>query len=364
MAPHSKLVIQAFEWRFAMKSLLAAMAVSMLSANVAWATEPPYLDDRSDAASLIRSLYNAINRREYSRAWDYFGDTKPASDFESFVKGYQKTSEVHVVTGEAGAEGAAGSTYFNIPVAILAREEDGGEAVFSGCYTARLSNPQVQEPPFIALHIEKGDLKPAEKPLTDALPATCGDGPAPTPKDAVLEQARAAFIATHGEQCSSLEPGQDDSAIGPTEYAIKFRDSHDAETAPERQARLFRFFCAAGAYNEVHVYYLADDNGAVRELHFATPELDIHYENGNSEGRVETINIIGYRAAGELINSSYDEATRTIASHGKWRGTGDAASGGAWLFRDGDFSLVQYDVDASYDGEINPQTVLDYNIAP
>ena len=37
---------------------------------------------------------------------------------------------------------------------------------------------------------------------------------------------------------------------------------------------------------------------------------------------------------------------------------------GTWLFRDGAFSLVQYDVDASYDGEINPETVLDYNTAP
>ncbi|MFU0503592.1 DUF1176 domain-containing protein [Pseudaminobacter sp. NGMCC 1.201702] len=347
-----------------MKALLAATAISMLAANAAWAAEPPYLDDRSDAASLIRSLYNAINRREYSRAWDYFGETKPAKDFKSFVEGYEKTSEVRVVTGEAGAEGAAGSVYFNIPVAILARDKDDTETVFAGCYTARLSNPQVQEPPFMALHIEKGALKPAEGPLEDALPATCGDGPAPTPKDAVLEQARAAFIATHAEQCTSLEPGQDDSAAGPEEYAINFRAGHDAETDPERKARLFRFFCTAGAYNQVHVYYLADDTGSVRELHFATPELDIHYENGDSEGKVEAINTIGYRAAGELINSSYDDATRTITSHGKWRGAGDASSNGTWLFRDGDFTLVQYDVDASYDGEINPQTVLDYNTAP
>ena len=42
----------------------------------------------------------------------------------------------------------------------------------------------------------------------------------------------------------------------------------------------------------------------------------------------------------------------------------DASSAGTYLFRNGNFSLVQYDVDASYDGEINPETVLDYNTPP
>jgi hypothetical protein len=222
----------------------------------------------------------------------------------------------------------------------------------------------VQEPPFTGLHIEKGALKPADGPLADALPASCGDGPAPAQKDAALEQARAAFITTHAAQCNSLAPGAEDSAAAPEDYTITFRDSHDAENDPERKARLLRFLCTAGAYNEAHVYYLADDTGGVRELHFATPELDIHYEGGDSEGKVEAINIVGYRASGELLNSTFDETTRTITSHGKWRGAGDAASSGTWLFRDGNFSLVQYDVDASYDGEVNPEAVLDFHTAP
>jgi len=45
-------------------------------------------------------------------------------------------------------------------------------------------------------------------------------------------------------------------------------------------------------------------------------------------------------------------------------GVGDASDSGTYLFRNGNFSLVQYDVDASYDGEENPQTVVDYNTAP
>lgn len=48
----------------------------------------------------------------------------------------------------------------------------------------------------------------------------------------------------------------------------------------------------------------------------------------------------------------------------KLRGVGDASPNGVWTFRDGNFVLVKYDVDASYDGEIEPQTVVDYESAP
>ncbi|TJV02622.1 MAG: DUF1176 domain-containing protein, partial [Mesorhizobium sp.] len=41
------------------------------------AAEAPYVDDRSDAEAVIRSFYSAINRQEFARAWDYFGETKP-----------------------------------------------------------------------------------------------------------------------------------------------------------------------------------------------------------------------------------------------------------------------------------------------
>ncbi|TIU37137.1 MAG: DUF1176 domain-containing protein, partial [Mesorhizobium sp.] len=83
-----------------------------------------------------------------------------------------------------------------------------------------------------------------------------------------------------------------------------------------------------------------------------------------SEGKVESIHIIGFKTSGWATNSDYDENTKTITTSAKWRGVGDASSSGTYLFRNGDFSLVQYDVDASYDGEINPQTIIDYNTAP
>lgn len=347
-----------------MRNAILAAATSMSMAAVAaasggYAAEPDYLDDRSDAEAIVKSFYNAINRREFSRAWSYFGETKPSPDFESFAAGYEDTKSVRVVTGEASVEGAAGSTFFNLPVAIAATGADDVERVFAGCYTARLANPAIQEPPFTGLHIERGALKPADGSAEEALPEKCGDGPPPPARDAELEQAKKAFAASHGEECAS--PGGETELAEPERYVVKFHSTGDSD---ERETRLFRFFCGMGAYNEAHFYYQADMVHGVREIHFATPELQIEYENGDTEGKVEAITIIGYRSEGQLVNSFYDDATKTISSHAKWRGVGDASAGGMWLFRDGEFTLVKYDVDASYDGEINPEPVLDYYTAP
>ncbi len=344
-----------------MKANLAAATAAFALAAVcsrATAAEAPYVDDRSDPAAVVRSLYNAIDRHEYARAWDYFGDAKPAKDFDAFVKGYGGTDRVAVETGTASEEGAAGSVYFSLPVAIRATAPDGKEQVFAGCYTLRQVNAQVQEPPFNPIHIEKGELKPSDEDFASALPESCGDGPPPPKKDVLLEQARKAFAEAYSRQCANQTPNGDE----PKSYSIHYK--LPGEDEPDREVRLFRFVCSTAAYNESEVYYISDDAEGVRQLQFAAPELDIRYENGKSEGKVEAVNIIGFHADDRLVNSDYDDGTMTITSHNKWRGAGDASSSGTYLFRNGSFTLVQYDVDATYDGEANPQTVLDYNTAP
>jgi hypothetical protein len=327
------------------------------------AAEAPYVDDRSDAEAVIRSLYSAINRQEFARAWNYFGDTKPAKDFDAFVKGYDGTEKVDVKTGGVSEDGAAGSIYYSVPVAIRATAKDGSENVFAGCYTLRQVNASIQEPPFRPIFIDKGALKPSTADFEGAVPESCGDGPPPPKKDAALEQAKKAFAATYGEQCDKEMPGGEPLAE-PDAYSLRYKYAGAEADEPELETRLFRFFCSMAAYNESVVYYVYDQVSGVRQLQFASPELDIHYENNDSEGKVEAINVIGFQTDDQLVNSEYDDATKTISSFNKWRGAGDASSVGTYLFRNGNFSLVQYDVDASYDGEINPQTVVDYNTAP
>lgn len=144
-------------------------------------TPPVYLDDRSSPQSVVESLYNAINRGEFLRAWSYFstayqgGDVGALqADYEAFADGYAQTDSVTLMTGPETSEGAAGSTYTTVPVAIEATNDDGSVQVFSGCYTLRLVQPAVQAtPPFQPITIEEGELAPAEGSLDAALPAQC-----------------------------------------------------------------------------------------------------------------------------------------------------------------------------------------------
>jgi hypothetical protein len=148
-----------------------ALTVSCLSATAQ--NRQAYLDDRSDGPALIRSLYNAISRKEYARAYSYFADRKPFGDYQSFVLGYAKTVDVQVITGAVTPEGAAGSIYTPVPVAIKSTEKGGNERIFSGCYITRIVNAANQEPPFAPLHIESAELEEVGGTLQKALPKVC-----------------------------------------------------------------------------------------------------------------------------------------------------------------------------------------------
>ena len=153
-----------------------AAAFLILAAAPALADEPPFRDDRSDPAAIVASLYDALNRHEYARAWIYFGDPRPVADYAAFVAGYAGTERIALRTGAVTTEGAAGSIYGSVPVAIAATGTDGATRVFAGCYTTRQVQPSIQEPPFRPLEIVEGALAPVEGPLDSALPTGC---PAP-----------------------------------------------------------------------------------------------------------------------------------------------------------------------------------------
>lgn len=333
----------------------------LAASGSAIAAEPGYLDDRSDAASLVRSFYNAINRQEYSRAWDYFGEAKPATNYEAFVKGFATTERVDVATGAVSVEGAAGSQFYTVPVAIVAFGKNGGEAVFAGCYTTRIADPRIQEPPFVALHIDTARMAAAQQPYQERLPASCGDGPPAEPGDVALQEAGRLFAAAHGQDCPAAKA---EDAPVPESYELALPTEGNADGVPGGPVRLMRFTCDTAASNQTHAYYLSTPGAGVSAVSFATPELDIHYAGNDSTGKLEGVDIIGFTTEATLSNSTFDETTQSIVSAAKWRGAGDASSSGTWLFRKGAFSLVHFEVDASYDGDVNPQTVLDYNSAP
>jgi len=126
--------------RSALLAATAFFSLATISQTAFAADEAPYVDDRSDAAAVVRSLYSAINRHEFARAWGYYGDTKPAKDFDTFVKGYDGTDKVDVETGAVSDEGAAGSIYYSVPVAIRATGKDRNTFCLA-CFTGKYPLP-------------------------------------------------------------------------------------------------------------------------------------------------------------------------------------------------------------------------------
>lgn len=318
-----------------------------------------YLDDRSSPQTLVRSLYNAIDRHEYGRAWSYFSEA-PAASIEAYAKGYEATERIELIVGSPAEEGAVGSIYFQLPVVIRAEDKGGDLKVFAGCYFLRMTNPGM-EGDFQSLQIERGRLRPTDAEFEEALPKVCEEGVALPEHRPGLEKAKLIHAAL--DRChSGALPGETE-VREPDIYPIKFNYSYDTGDTPQNNATIYRFPCSRGAYNEGHVYFIEDSIGMVSPIHFAEPDLDIRYADDENE-KVESMNVIGYSASMELVNSDFDPATLTVHSFSKWRGLGDASSTGSWLFRNGNFQLVNYQVDATYDGEMNGETVVEYDLAP
>jgi hypothetical protein len=98
-------------------------------------------EDREGPVRLLASYFNAINRKEYRRAWEYW-ESPPNRSYEDFEKGYAETASVLlVVRPPVRVEGAAGSMYAGIPTLLVATHIDGSRHAFVGCYVGRRVNP-------------------------------------------------------------------------------------------------------------------------------------------------------------------------------------------------------------------------------
>jgi hypothetical protein len=75
------------------------------------ATNDTYLDDRSTPNGLVHSLFNAISRKEYLRAYSYWED--PAGklgSFSAYEQGFQDTASVRVTLGTISTGAGAATT--------------------------------------------------------------------------------------------------------------------------------------------------------------------------------------------------------------------------------------------------------------
>lgn len=182
--------------------------------------------------------------------------------------------------------------------------------------------------------------------------------PALAQEASLKKQAYKLHALAGGEWCDSDGQGwapEETYQEWPFSYVPEYNDGQ------AEQVTLIRIFCMAGAYNVQHAYYWYRDFEGLMPLAFAEPAFSAQYENDDGlDGALLGVTVTGMTSAQTLVNSDFDPETLTITSNSLWRGIGDARSVGTWVFADGDFVLKRYDIDASYDGQVNPETVLDY----
>ena len=150
-----------------MKRLILITSL-ILTASAAPAQQAVFQDDRSTPAAVVESLYNAINRHEYLRAYSYFASDR-IGDYEMFKAGYADTDHVDLHLAPPQTEGAAGTTYTMLPVVIRATRTDGTQSIFAGCYAVSQVSPSIQDqPPYIPIRIIKGTLAATDANFDDA----------------------------------------------------------------------------------------------------------------------------------------------------------------------------------------------------
>lgn len=179
---------------------------------------------------------------------------------------------------------------------------------------------------------------------------------APALADTLDDRATAVFSAAFADTCNSafredgslLEPPQRFSLTSPLTY--------DDATVP---MDLWLFRCNIGAYNTQSVLIGHSEAEGLTPLALARPDLEIVLEDPNNlDSAVREVRIVGWSASAILVNAEIDTARGELRELGYWRGIGDASSTAVWRLVDESFRLVRYDVDPTYDGVVNPTTLV------
>jgi hypothetical protein len=136
-----------------------------------------FLDDRSGPLETVSSLLNALNRKEYVRAYSYFQNPSIyPGPYNPFAAGYTDTVTITAVFGPAQTMAAPGITIYKQPLAMRAQRTDATIQTFVGCYTLELAQPAGQSvPPFQPIGITAGNFRAVgdQADVTALLAAAC-----------------------------------------------------------------------------------------------------------------------------------------------------------------------------------------------
>ena len=103
--------------------------------SVAQSTISP---DQQGAVDVIEHYYRAIAARDFASAYADWESGLPNQSLQQFAAGFADTASVRADTGTPSrVEGAAGSRYVDVPVAVQSMDENRVVQRFTGTYTLR-----------------------------------------------------------------------------------------------------------------------------------------------------------------------------------------------------------------------------------
>lgn len=187
-------------------------------------------------------------------------------------------------------------------------------------------------------------------------PALAQEGP---PAD-LDEQATAQFAASYHDHCDSVEDLREMPVKQMEKFEFSYESTEDGETGPKRII-VYQLVCGFGSYYLEYVYFWWREYSGLQPLLFAKPTYKAKFEtDGDPTSKLLSIDVTGFTAQAEMINSEVDVLAGTISEDAQWGGLGDAGSHGVWFLDGGVFRLGQFDIDPSRDGKQNLVTVLQY----
>lgn len=168
-----------------------------------------------------------------------------------------------------------------------------------------------------------------------------------------MRRAHVLHLETNPPNCSP-------NAAAPRRSAEVAYPLRIGEESASREALLVQFPCRLGN-NRSYVYIIADQHGAASPVMFPAPMIDVRHAGDDENGPVESIAITSTIDKRDVVNARYDPDTRTMEETKKWSPR-TAYSRTRWVFRDGKFQITYFAVDATYDGNHNPQPLIERNI--
>ena len=184
--------------------------------------------------------------------------------------------------------------------------------------------------------------------------------PSSADENAIITKAKTMAKSLGECECRMLHEESPSDSVAPELYEFSHKEDYEDES---RDYQLVRVPCWLAAYNQGDAYVLVDSYGEASLVSFAVPKYQVTYADEEMNEKVKSIKITGYSARTTVGLSHFDPETKEISEFLKSRGLGDASTSAVWQFRNGTFNLLSYSVDASYDGEINPQILVDFGEA-